>query len=125
MLSLLPSKASTTSHLLMTLHHNSTLLLSSPKATYGTQAGVRLFERWVRDSVGTAGRGATLDEMRAGIVEEGRKYGLFLYTLSFAFKTHHLSPLPFRFAKNGAGECREKIAREVQGFLKDDCTVSF
>ncbi|KAL7413829.1 hypothetical protein BDY24DRAFT_434646 [Mrakia frigida] len=92
--------ASTTSHLLLSLHHNSSLLLSSPLATYGCQAGTRLFERWVRDAVGGAARGVTIDEMRMGIVSEGRS-----------------------FAKTGSGECKEKIAKNVQGFLKDDCTI--
>lgn len=29
-----------------------------------------------------------------------------------------------RFAKNGAAEAKDRIAKEVQGFLKDDCVVS-
>jgi hypothetical protein len=49
------------------------VLYSSHLVTYGAQAGIRLFERWVRDSVGNAGRRTTLDEIREGIVEEGRK----------------------------------------------------
>jgi hypothetical protein len=64
---------STTSHLLLSLHHNSALLLSSPLATYGAQAGTRLFERWVRDAVGGAGRAVKIDDVKANIVEEGRR----------------------------------------------------
>jgi hypothetical protein len=69
---------STTSHLLLSLHHNSALLLSSPLATYGAQAGTRLFERWVRDAVGNAGRAVKIDDVKANIVEEGRRLAFYM-----------------------------------------------
>lgn len=110
----------------MALQHNSQILYASPLVTYGAQAGIRLFERWVRDSVGNAGRRATLDEIREGIVAEGRKCVLLPSGwLSWASRasTDILICFNDRFAGNGAAECREKIANNVQGFLKDDCTV--